>query len=269
MFRTLTGTLCLALVCSTAAWAADPQQQQSQQQDRSGGAAATGANAAEDRAQAAADREEGQQDPAQMFIKDAYIHNLFEIQLAQLASQRAQDDQIKQFARMMVEDHTKANQQLKQIAQSASVQAEERLDAVHQAKLQKAQKWPASEFGRKYIFSQVGGHTMNVLEFRYQSQNAQNEQVKQYASQTLPKLEQHLQQANKIATQQAGGEAGTAAGRFPADTSGQRSQDRQGTSGTSSRDDRSATSDKDAAGQSGQSGQSGATDKDASSSPKR
>jgi putative membrane protein len=174
-----------------------------------------------DAAQLAAAREDeaAMQDPTQWFIKEAYNANLFEIQAGQLAAQRVQDDKIKQFARMMVEDHTKANQQLKQLAQSSQFQVREQLDPIHQMKLQKMQKIPASEFGRKYVNGQVAGHWMSVLEYRYQAKNAQNAQVKQYASQTLPNLEKHLQHVQQLAEQQAGGagEARTASERQPAD----------------------------------------------------
>jgi putative membrane protein len=268
MFRTLACITSLSLL-STAALAAEGQDKAgapSQEQSRDAGAAAQPAASSEGKAQSDAAAEQGEQDPTRAFIKEAYSSNLFEVQLGELAAQRAQDDQVKQFARSMVADHTKANEELKRLGQSGDKQTSERLDAVHQAKLQKMQRLPASEFDRKYIFSQVAGHTMNVLEFRYQSQNAQDQQVKQYATQTLPKLEQHLQHANKIAKQQGGGEAGTAAGRLGAEQArpGEQ-QDSQGTSSTSDQRDRSGGSSTDGtAGQATKSGQSDGAAKDAS-----
>src|SRR5918993_816380 len=111
MFRTIAAsTASLALICSTAAFAEDTAQ-------KSG---------------AAAGQDQQQQHPTQMFVMDTYSSNLFEIQAGQLAAQGAQDDQIKQFARQMVQDHTQANQQLKQAAQSKQIQVQEQLDPVHQ-----------------------------------------------------------------------------------------------------------------------------------------
>jgi len=172
---------------------------------------------------AAADAAAAMQDPTKMFIMESYNSNVFEIQSSQMASQKVQDDKVKQHARMMIEDHTQANQQLKQVAQSMQVQLPTQLDAVHQAKLQKMQQIPASELGRKYMNSQVASHWMSVLEFRYQAKNAQNPQVKQFASQMLPKLEQHLQHAQQMAEQHAGSaQARTASDRQSGDSSSEK-----------------------------------------------
>jgi len=151
-----------------------------------------------------------------MFIKDMYSHNLYEIQLAQWVQKNAQDDQVKQIAQMLIKDHTMANQQLKQVAQSAGAQVEEKLDPVHQAKLQKFQQLPQSEVARKFANDQVAGHMMAVLELTYQSKNAQDQQVKQFATKMLPQMQQHLTHVTKIANQMAGGMAGGAGEAQPA-----------------------------------------------------
>jgi putative membrane protein len=276
MNRTIPFALSLALIGTAAVWAEDQaqsaQQDQSQSQsdaaagaagqDRAAGAAAqdeSSATATEDQAQPAAGRQAGEQDPTKMFIKDMYSQNLYEIQLAQLAQKQAQDPEAKRLAQMIIEDHTKANQQLKQIAQSAQVQVEERLDPVHQAKLQKHQQCPPSEFSRKFANDQVAGHTIAILELTYQVNKGQNEQVKQFATQQLPKMEQHLKHATEMAMAQAGGgQARQASERQPGDASqpqqgedapGQKSTtDAPGTPGQTG-SDASGTSGKDAGGQ--------------------
>jgi len=256
MNRSIPLALSLALMTS-AAWAEDEasksaqqdQQSQAQSDQASQQDQASQDQASQDQAQAAAGKQSGQQqDPTQMFIMDMYSHNLYEIQLGQLAQKQAQDPQIKQFAQMLIQDHTQANQQLKQLAQSAQVQVREQLDPVHQAKLQKKQQLPQTEFSRKFINDQVAGHMVAVLELTYQSKNAQNDQVKQFATKMLPKMEQHLNHATKLATQQAGGgggsgEAQPASATESADPSAQQQQQQdqqqqqqsqdQGTSGQS------------------------------------
>lgn len=240
MTRTIAASLLLAIVFSaafaedrnTAAAGNEQQKQNQQQQDRTAAedrdpavrdATATAGDAA-DAAQPAAARDEAAEspkDPTHAFVMEAYSGNLFEIQAGQLVAQKAQDDQIKQFARMLVQDHQKANQKLKEVAQSANIPIQEKLDPVHQAKIQKMQKCAAPELSRKFLFGQVAGHTMNVLEYQWQSQNAQNDQVKQYASQSLPKLQAHLRHATELATAQIGGaEARPAGERIEGDRSG-------------------------------------------------
>src|SRR5687768_13216606 len=261
MYRIIPCTLSLALVAFCAVALAEDQAQpraqqpQDSQQDQ---AADRDARAADELAQPAAARgraaqgEAGEKDPAAAFANETWSHNQFEVQLGQLAAQRAQDDQIKQFARMMVADHTKANQQLKQIAQSGNIQISEKLDPVHQAKLEKFQQCQGPEFERKYINSQAAGHMMSVLEFRWQSQNQQNEQLKQYAAQTLPKLEQHFAKAGELANQQAGGgEARPAAAREAgsSDAAAQPGQSREGRTGRDAAGQQRDAEGADAAGQ--------------------
>lgn len=266
MNRSIPFVLSLALIGPAAL--AEDQAQQPGAQDPAGAAAQQDAQdptatAADDQAQPAAGRDEAsqQKDPAKQFIKDQYSTNLYEIQVSQWVQQRAQDQQVKQFAQMVVKDHQQANQQLKQIAQSAGVQIQEKLDPVHQAKLQKFQQCAASEIDRKYAFSQAAGHMMGVLELTYQSRNAQNQDVKQYATKTLPKMKQHLDRATEIATSlaggQAGGEAQPAAAREPADGATDQPADP-----SEPQQDPGATEqpqpDQDAAGTSGQSDPAGA-----------
>jgi len=221
MRRTIATLLAGALLCPVVAPTFAQEQDRpasgtpaaGEDQNRAGSEQARDAAAAgEDRAQAAAGRDQAEQDPVKSFVKEAYNTNLYEVQAGQLAGQKAQDDEIKQFARTMVEDHQKANQQLKQVAQSKQIQLDEQLDEVHKAKLAKLQKCSAQDLGRKYINGQAAGHMMTVLEFRYQSQNLQDPQLKQWATTMLPKLEQHLDHATKIATRQAGGAEARPAG---------------------------------------------------------
>jgi len=264
MNRSIPFVLSLALIAPAAL--AEDQAQQSQQDQAQSEAAAAGAQdqagasqdaaaAGDDQAQAAAGKQSGQkQAPTQMFIKDMYSHNLYEIQVSQLAQKHAQDDEIKELAQMLIKDHQQANQQLKQIAQSAQVQVQEQLDPVHQAKLQKFQQLPQTEFGRKYANDQVAGHMVAVLELTYQSKKAQNEQVKQFATKMLPKMQQHLKMATQIATTQAGG----AGGSGEAQPASERQQGEQQQQEQQQQEQQQQQQEQDAAGESGQSGQDAA-----------
>jgi len=152
----------------------------------------------------AADSSARNENPDQAFIKDAISDNLLEVQLGQIAQDKATDDQVKAFASQMVKDHTQALTRLRTIAKSANVEVQDQLKPVHQAKLSEMQKLPADAFTRKYAIGQYGHHVMDVLEFSYQSQNAQRPEVKQFASETLPKLRQHQEHAQQIAMTAAG-----------------------------------------------------------------
>jgi putative membrane protein len=173
----------------------------------------------------------------QDFVKHAISGNLLEVQLGQLVSQKAQDPQIKQFAQRLVEDHRKANEQLKQVAQQMNVQVSDQLLPVHQAKLDHFQQKQGKPLEIGFIFDQVGMHAKDVLEYQYVAQNAQNPQLKQLAAQALPHLREHLQMAQRIAP--GGNEARTAGERVgggASDTGAGHGAGHGGTSGDRDRD---------------------------------
>ena len=191
-----------------------------QGQGSSGGMAgdrAGGDRMAGDRATPAGSRMNAQIDQQfeQDWIKHAMSGNQFEIQLGQLVSQKAQDPQVKQFAQRLVQDHQKAADQLRQVAQQMNVQASDDLMPAHQAKLQEFQQKDAKQLELAFIFDQVGHHTKDVLEYQFVAQNAQSPQLKQFAQQAVPHLRQHLQAAISIAPVSGGLDARTAGERIP------------------------------------------------------
>src|SRR4051812_35854329 len=74
------------------------------------------------------------------FILDAAKGGMAEVELGKLAAQRAQNDEVKKFAQRMVDDHSKANEELKQIAQSKSIKLPEELEAKHKSLMQRLEK---------------------------------------------------------------------------------------------------------------------------------
>lgn len=142
---------------------------------------------------------QGQQSKDQKFVEFASTNNQFEIQAAKLAEQQASDDQIKQMAKMIQQDHQQSSQKLQQAAQQAGVQVSQQLKPHQQAMLQELRQLQGDDFDKAWLYGQVAGHTKAVLKFRDASRDLRNPQLKQFASQTLPKLQQHLQQAQKMA----------------------------------------------------------------------
>jgi putative membrane protein len=134
------------------------------------------------------------------FVVMAAIDNEFEIQSGQAAQQKSQNDQVKQIAQKMVDDHTKAKQQLQQVAQQLQVQLPEQLPRMKQAELQIMSALPADQFDKNYLAHLQAAHAKDVTKFNSVSQLSQNDQVKQFAQQTLPVLQQHAQQVNQTAT---------------------------------------------------------------------
>lgn len=136
----------------------------------------------------------------QKFVTDAAMTNMFEIQAAQLAEQKAQNAQDKSFAQKMIEDHQKASDQLQALVEGDKVKAElpTALDSDHQKKMQRLQKLSGMQFDKAYDQMQKAGHKKAVASFRSYAQKGDNPALKEWAQTTLPTLRDHLQMARKL-----------------------------------------------------------------------
>jgi putative membrane protein len=143
------------------------------------------------------------------FVKDAAIGGMTEVELGKLAAQKASSDQVKQFAQKMVDDHTKAGQQLKQLAGKQNIEIAEGLDSKHQSRVDKLSKLSAADFDKAYVKDQLKDHQSDVKDFSAEAQNGTDPNVKAFASATLPTLQEHLDLAKNLnkATKEASKQA--------------------------------------------------------------
>jgi len=133
------------------------------------------------------------------FIMKAAQGGMAEVELGQLAAQRASDPQVKQFAERMVADHTKANDQLKQIASSKNVTLPTEVPAAEKRERDRLAKLSGAQFDREYMNHMTSDHKKDTSLFRSAAKSAKDAEIKQFASTTLPTLEEHLQMAQSIA----------------------------------------------------------------------
>ena len=89
-----------------------------------------------------------------------------EVELGKLAAARAQSDEVKKFAQRMVDDHTKANEQLKQIAERKSIKLPTDVDGKDKALMQRLEKLNGPAFDRTYLNAMVNDHVKDVSEFK-------------------------------------------------------------------------------------------------------
>lgn len=133
-----------------------------------------------------------------MFVKKAAQGGMAEVELGQLATQKAQSDDVKKFGQRMVDDHTKANDQLKQIASQEGVQVPTSLDAKDQALKDHLSKLSGEQFDRMYMQHMVQDHRQDIAEFQKEANSGKDQSVKDFASQTLPTLQSHLKEAQQV-----------------------------------------------------------------------
>jgi putative membrane protein len=138
------------------------------------------------------------------FVRKAAEGGVAEVELGQLAEQKASSPQVKEFAQRMVNDHTKANDQLKQVANEENVTIPTKLDAKDEATKDRLEKLSGAQFDRAYMADMVRDHTKDVTEFRTEAKTAKDPAVKNFASQTLPTLEDHLKEARNVDSQVGG-----------------------------------------------------------------
>jgi putative membrane protein len=126
------------------------------------------------------------------FVKDSALGGMTEVELGKLATQKASSDAVKQFGQRMVDDHSKANDQLKEIAGKSNIEVPAALDSKHQSRIDKLAKLSGPAFDKAYIKDQVKDHERDVDDFKSEAQGGSDPNVKQFAMQTLPTLQEHL-----------------------------------------------------------------------------
>lgn len=136
------------------------------------------------------------------FVKKAAEGGLAEVELGQLATQKASSEEVKKFGQRMVDDHTKANDQLKDVAAQKHIDLPTEPSAKDKATKARLEKLSGEQFDRAYMRDMVMDHKTDVSEFARESQSAKDPALKNFARQTLPTLRQHLKEAEKLAPQQ-------------------------------------------------------------------
>src|SRR5262249_3004371 len=113
-----------------------------------------------------------------------------------LAVEKASNDHVKQFGQRMVDDHGKANDELKTIAQQKSITLPTAVSAKHKAEHDRLAKLSGAAFDRAYMSAMVTDHKKDVNEFKVESPRGKDADIKAFAAKTLPTLEDPLKLAH-------------------------------------------------------------------------
>lgn len=139
--------------------------------------------------------------PAQ-FVDDASAKGIAEVEAGKLALEKSQSQDIKTFAQQMIDDHTKANEQLRSLAQQKKLEVSSDAELMDKAKAMILQVRDDS-FDRSYANNQVVAHEQTIAIFRTEAQTGKDTELKAFAAKTLPTLEHHLQEAKALQTKYA------------------------------------------------------------------
>ena len=133
------------------------------------------------------------------FVKEAAQRGLAEVALGNLALERAQNPDVRQFARRIVDERSGANQQLMDLAKSQGVDVPKEMGPEQRNTKARLSTLSGATFDREYMRAAVTDHARDIAELRDYSQNGKNEALKAWAARTLPTLRKHQQLAGAAA----------------------------------------------------------------------
>lgn len=158
------------------------------------------------------------------FVNDMLSDGMAEVELARLAKDHAASADVKQFAQMMIDDHSKAGEQLKQVSATYAIPQDAKIDDKHKDLMDKLTKLRGADFDKQYMSAMVDDHEDAVRELRSRvdenrslsdrltgknpeqrdavkpepSDDAAKASVNKWAADTLPTIEQHLDRAKAL-----------------------------------------------------------------------
>jgi len=130
------------------------------------------------------------------FVKEAATGGMKEVSVGRLATEKASSAEVKQFAKTMVEDHSKASEELKSLATREGFQLPSKQANEHS----ELSKLSGAAFDKKYADMMVKAHEKTVALFEKQAQGGQDPELKSWAAGKLPTLKHHLEMAQEMQT---------------------------------------------------------------------
>lgn len=127
------------------------------------------------------------------FVEKAAAGGMAEVAAGKLAQEKGSSDGVKQFGARMVAEHTKANDELMQIATSKGIQPPADVDRKHKTTMDKLSKLSGAAFDREYVKGQVADHKDTAKLMDKEAKSGRDADLKAFAAKTLPVVQEHLQ----------------------------------------------------------------------------
>jgi putative membrane protein len=138
--------------------------------------------------------------PDMSFYKSLAEGGIAEVRDGKLAQQKSADPKVKDFAAMMVKDHTAANEELMALAQSKGIKLPGGPGIGADTKKAELDVLTGETFDKSYVKSQVKGHRETVDLLQKEISSGQDAQAKAFAQKVLPTVQSHLKAIEGIAT---------------------------------------------------------------------
>lgn len=132
------------------------------------------------------------------FIVKAAQSDMTEIQTSQLALKRSQNQQVRQYAQEMIQQHNQSSNKLKPLAAQKGVTLPKTLGAENQALLTQLTKLSGTQFDKAYMSGQAKAHAKTQATYQNELKQGQDTDVKAFAGQVLPIVAAHLRMAQSM-----------------------------------------------------------------------
>jgi putative membrane protein len=132
------------------------------------------------------------------FAAKAAVGGMAEVALGKMAAAKGIDSKVKDFGKMMVMDHSKANNELMAIAKAKNIALPTALDAEHQAKSDSLNKLTGKDFDKAYVKAMVEDHQKTLDLMKGEAANGKDAELKGFATKTAPVVQTHLTAITKI-----------------------------------------------------------------------
>lgn len=132
------------------------------------------------------------------FAVEAANGGMMEVKMGELAQMNGSSADVKEFGKMMVDDHSKANEELKSLAMQKNIMLPTTLGNDMQEKYDEMAKKTGMEFDKDYVDMMVDDHKKDIDAFKEEANDGKNADIKAFAAKILPTLEMHMQKIQSI-----------------------------------------------------------------------
>jgi putative membrane protein len=136
-----------------------------------------------------------------IFVQQAAVGGLAEVQEGQLATAQGGSATVKRFGQQMIDQHTPNNQALVALAKAKGISVPATTDATHAADAAALKNSTGAAFDTAYIVGQVTGHKKMELLMETEIQSGSDTDLKAFAEKTLPVVQAHLKMAQQLQAQ--------------------------------------------------------------------
>jgi putative membrane protein len=136
----------------------------------------------------------------EQFVTRSMNGNMFEVEAGRVALDKAQNEDVKEFAQQMVDDHTKAKENLAEAIeeQKVTMTVPAKLDSEHAAIVEKLKAAEGGEFDKLYVAEMKKAHEKTLSLLTSYSQNGKDGPLKEFATDTLDTVKEHHEKINEI-----------------------------------------------------------------------